>query len=301
MDNLRKNIFSDKDEFKKLIKNTAYDISPVNYLKLLYYKRFHKKLDLENPTGFNEKMLWMMLYYRNPLMVQCTDKYGLREYVEERGLEKLLPKNYGVYNNSKEIPWGDLPNKFVLKCTHGSRYNIICEDKSTLDIKKVSLQLDEWLAEDYSYGKYEKHYAEIEPRIICEELLELESGENAVEYNLYCFNGEPKVVLVYAEGTPHTENKSIFYDLNWNQLDIGAETSNVQAEEPSYLEDLIEYSKELSAPFPFVRVDFYGMKNEPILGELTFTSGAGMSETYSEEGNEFLGSLMELPKNNIKE
>src|ERR1017187_4671105 len=36
--------------------------------------------DLRNPTTFDEKLLWLNLYWRHPLKAECADKYGLRGY-----------------------------------------------------------------------------------------------------------------------------------------------------------------------------------------------------------------------------
>lgn len=281
---------------KSHLRGVTYKMMPTSYLKLIYYKVFKEKLDLKKPTGFNEKLLWIMLNWEHPLMVKGADKYKMREYVESCGLKNILPKIYGVYSSSDQINWEELPNKFVLKCNHGSKYNIICNNKENFNKKEASRKLDKWLKEDYGYISHQRHYSRISPRIMCEEFLELSSGGVAKEYNVYCFNGKPEVILVYVEGTPHTENKSEFYDIHWNPLNIGAEENMLEAVKPSYLDELIEYSQKLAAPFPFVRVDFYALENEPILGELTFTSGAGLSKTYSAEGNEFLGSLLDLPE-----
>ena len=52
----------------------------------IYFKIMLKqKLNLDNPTTFNEKIQWYKLNYcaKNDLVVQCADKYRIREYLEE--------------------------------------------------------------------------------------------------------------------------------------------------------------------------------------------------------------------------
>ena len=45
----------------------------------LYYKAvFGKKLDLNNPRTFNEKLQWLKLYDRNPGYTKLVDKYEVK-------------------------------------------------------------------------------------------------------------------------------------------------------------------------------------------------------------------------------
>lgn len=110
----------------------AHKVIPDEALSKLYYRIvLHKKLNLENPRTFNEKIQWMKLYYfpKNPLVVNCSDKYAVREYVRQKGYgDKLVPL-LGVWDRARDIEWDALPNRFVLKCNHGCAYNILVPDK----------------------------------------------------------------------------------------------------------------------------------------------------------------------------
>ena len=103
--------------------------------KITYYRVFKKKLNLKNPIEFNEKLMWLKIYrYSNSALFRsCTDKYCVREYVQNCGLDFLLNDLIGVYNSTNKIDWDNLPNQFVLKCNHGAGYNIICNDFSRFD------------------------------------------------------------------------------------------------------------------------------------------------------------------------
>ncbi|MDW7671648.1 MAG: ATP-grasp fold amidoligase family protein, partial [Bacillota bacterium] len=95
------------------------------YLKLVYWGETGKKLNLENPQTFNEKLQWIKLYDRKPEYCIYADKYAVRSYVQEIIGEEYLIPLIAVYNNTDEINWELLPDQFVLKCTHGSGTNII--------------------------------------------------------------------------------------------------------------------------------------------------------------------------------
>lgn len=153
-------------------------ISPMLNTRLLYRYLFGKKLDLDNPKTLNEKILWLKFndYRNNPLVEQCADKYKVREYVKECGLEDILVELYGVYKTADEIPWDSLPNQFVLKWNFGAGYNIVCTDKAKMDKETVISQMKKWGKEKYWLPYSEMQYKNYPKLIICEELLNAKEG-----------------------------------------------------------------------------------------------------------------------------
>jgi len=276
-----------------------YRFSPELYAKRRYNQLFGKKPDLQNPTTFNEKLIWLMLYWRHPLKVKCADKYTVRSYVEQVGLGNMLPDLLGVYEKSSEIDFDSLPEKFVLKCTHGCGYNIICKNKSELNIDDTRRRLDIWIKKDYSIFAGEVHYALIKPRIICERFLEEIDSELPIDYKVYCFNGKPRFTLVIqGRGKRGTGNFFDFYTLDWEtKLPYfkSEHKPGKHLQKPEGYEIMLEAAKTLSKPFPFVRIDFYNIKGEIFLGEMTFTPAACMSTKYTDEAQTILGNQIVLP------
>lgn len=125
------------------------------------------------------------------MIVDCTDKYHVRDYLVNKGYQNLLTGLLGVWDNAEDIDWESLPNQFVMKCTHGCAYNIICTDKTTFDFAKATKQLNNWLREDFSRFNVELHYGKVKPKIICEEFL----GEAITDYKFFCFNGNPEFFM----------------------------------------------------------------------------------------------------------
>jgi hypothetical protein len=294
---LKKNILT-RDLVKfahKWYFSVLYVGSPVLASKYIYHHNLGKILNLKYPKDFNEKLQWLKLYWRNPLVAKCADKYEVREYVEKSGCEKILTKIYGVYDKSSEINWESLPKKFVLKCTHGCGFNIICDDKDKLDKEKTSKQLDKWLKIRLDKYLAEVQYSKMKPRIICEQYIETDAGFLPVDYKFLCFNGKPKVVLVCTERT--STLKFHYMDLNWEKMDIGLEAFSGKntPKKPECFDEMIRYAAILSKPFPFVRMDLYDFNGRPILGEMTFTPGACMNDNYSESGLQLLGDMLKLP------
>ncbi len=102
---------------------------------MVYYGELNKKLDIKNPKEFTEKLQWLKLNDRKDEYTKFVDKLEVREYIKSTiGEEDLIPI-IAVYDRVEDIDWNKLPKKFVLKCTHGSSCNIICSDKSKLDIE----------------------------------------------------------------------------------------------------------------------------------------------------------------------
>lgn len=271
-------------------------VSPVVANKYLYRIVFGRALNLRRPELFSEKIIWLNFYGKNPLWVKCTDKYDVREYVEQCGCGHSLNKLYGVYDNVCDIDWAALPHQFVLKCTHGCGCNIICSDKDALDEEGTRKKLESWMHTDYSMFMGEMHYRAIKPRIVCEKYLGSEDDPLPKDYKFYCFNGLVKLVLVCTERS--TSLVLTFRDLDWNIMDIGAKTfpPDPNQERPACLDEMIAMAEKLSQGIPFVRVDFYHFAGKVVFGEMTFTPAGGFAPYYSDEGDSLLGNMLELPK-----
>ena len=249
--------------------------SDLRYIKSTYKKRFKRKINLKNPTAYTEKLQWLKLFYHNDKIPVCTDKYDVREYLKECDLEYLANDVIGVYEDVKDINFDELPNKFVAKATHGSSWNLICEDKETLDIPRAKKKMKAWLKFNlYVFGR-EWNYKDLKPRIIVEKFIE---HKPLNDYKYMCFNGEP----LYMQLNNDYEGKHYvdFYDLDgWKHLPFSYgpyKVSDRTIEKPQMHDEMMRLARILSKPFPFCRVDFYNFGETIILGELTYFPGGGL-------------------------
>jgi hypothetical protein len=224
----------------------------------------------------------------------------MRSYVQQLGLGHVLPELIGVYNNSSEIDFDSLPSKFVLKCTHGCGFNIICFDKAAIDRDEVRQKLDKWMKTDYSKSAGELHYAAMKPRIICEQFQNDLVSDLPIDYKVYCFNGEVHCIMV-ALGRDFEGHTDMFdiYSLGW-ETKLPYYKSSIESErqtpKPESYNEMVTVAEALSKPFPFVRIDFYNIHQKAVLGEMTFTPAGCIQSGYTELGQSKLGSLIELPK-----
>lgn len=286
------------DEIRKRFRAFLYLISPTLLAKYNFLIKRHRMPDLKNPKSFDEKLIWLMLYWRHPLKSRCADKFAMRSYVKEHGFGHILPELISGYDNCDAIDFVSLPERFVLKCTHGCGFNIICKDKSKLDIDKTKDKLVTWMKTDISKVNGEIHYTHITPRIICERFLDDSSGNIPVDYKVYCFGGKAHCTMVCQERSTNERAKFYFYNRGWDQkLNYNNTTllSNINIPKPKAYEQMIQAAEELSKPFPFVRMDFYLISGKVIIGEMTFTPNGCVDTGYTDFAQDKLGQLIELP------
>lgn len=257
----------------------AYHLFSNEALSKLYYKIvLKKKLNLDNPQTFNEKLQWMKLYYypNNPLVVQCADKYAVRDYIREKGYNDKLVPIVGCWDKAEDIEWDKLPKQFVLKCNHGCAYNIVCPDKDKLNKSAVIQQLNTWLKEDFGAFNIELHYSQIKHhRITCEQYL----GDNITDYKFFCFNGVPKYIYVSTDLIHDRQAQIGFFYLDGKKMpltrDDYADIPKVTF--PPFYGEMKGMTEKLCQDFPFVRVDFFLANNSFYFAELTFTPSACMT------------------------
>ena len=268
-------------------------------IKRQFKERVGYDLNLEDPKTFNEKIQWLKLYYHDPLMTKCADKYLVREYIKEKIGEKYLIPLLGVWDKPEDIDFDSLPNQFVLKVNWGCGQNIIVKDKSKLDIINTIEKLKYWLEpfSNHYYNSYEWAYKNIKPKIICEKYIEQIDG-NLVDYKVFCFNGEAKYIQVDVDR--FTDHKRCIYDLDWIKQEFKTEDSfelyYKDVNRPDNLNTIIYISKILSSQFYNARVDLYDVNRNIYFGELTFSHGNGM-EVFSDIKWDYkFGELLELPK-----
>lgn len=224
-----------------------------------------------------------------------ADKYKVREYVANRGLDKILTKLYGVWKNADDINFSMLPDKFALKCNHSCATNIICSDKSQLNIDEARAKLNGWLHMVHPI-RYEQHYRFIHPLIICEELIPLNAdGSFPTDYKIHCANGKPVFIQCCFERTTDDVGRRVIYDTEWNNLHLVVNDSHYSDEEfpkPKHLKEMLEYAGILSKGLEYARIDFYDTDDRVIFGEVTLTPMGGWLSYFKQEALDYMGKII---------
>ena len=274
-------------DYKRIIKSRSLRLKILNFLrfvpdkpmiKLQYRIKTGRKLNLNNPKRFTEKLQWYKLYYKNPLMVRCVDKYDVRGYVKKKGLGKYLNTCYGVYDNIDKVDWKSLPKEFVMKDTLGGGgiAVAIIKDKNKEDVINIGSKMikpkckgagREW---PYYYGK--------DHRLIIEKLIKSDNdSEGLIDYKFFCFNGKVEFLYVMADRKIGQSVKVSIYNRSFRRLPVKrvGDAPAIGVKKPINFEEMITVAEKLSADFPHVRVDLYNVDGRIIFGELTFFNASG--------------------------
>ncbi len=289
--------FISREALNNMMKLFAF-IPDKQYLQIMYRIRLGKKLHLDNPQTFNEKIQWLKLYDRNPQYTIMVDKYEAKKYVSDIiGDEYIIP-TLGVWDRFEDIDFDMLPNQFVLKCTHDSGGVVICRDKKTLNIKKAQDKIEKSLKSNFYYVGREWPYKGLKRRIIAEKLLLPIQGNCLIEYKIFCFYGVPKVFLVCMGNAHGVGRTNDFYDMNFNHIPVTGTYPNLKTSlsKPKEYDEIVDIAKKLSIGIPQVRVDLYSTGNKIYFGELTFSHDSGFCRFQPSKYDYEFGQYIALPK-----
>lgn len=277
---------------KKILYGLARVLPDKMYLSLRYRLRMKKWINWRNPQTFNEKLQWLKLHDRKALYTQLVDKYEVKAYVAEHiGDEYIIP-SLGVWERFDDIDFENLPDQFVLKCTHDSGGVVICRDKACFDREAARVKIEASLSTNYYDCWREWPYKNVKPRIIAEAYI----ADNPKDYKLHCFDGETKMVLVCSERFAGGLRED-FFDRQWTHLDCRRPkhaNADVTPEKPKNYEKMCELAQLLTQEMRFARVDFYEVDGRVYFGEITFYPASGMERFEPEVWDRRLGEWIRM-------
>ena len=268
------------------------------YVKLDYFFSMKKKLDLNNPKTFNEKLQWLKLNNRNKQYSLLVDKYQVKEYVGEiLGKDYIIP-TIGVWNSFDEIDFDSLPNQFVLKCTHDSGGLIVCCDKISLDREKAREKIEKCLKRDYYMGTREYPYKDVPHRIIAEKYMTNDdSSPELTDYKFFCFDGYVDCVMVCLDRHLN-DTKFYFFNKDWELLRLNIRGKKAPEgftiPKPKTMDEMFAIASQLSKGMKFVRIDLYEIRGHVYFGEYTFFPDSGLDSNLLPETDRYFGDLIKL-------
>lgn len=270
-------------------------ISDKLHLRCLFKKYMKAKLNLSNPKTFSEKLQWLKLHERKPEYTIMADKAAVKQYISDKlGPDFIIP-TIGIYDSVDEIPFEELPEKFVVKCSHDSGSVFICDKNKGFDVDYIKKELTSRLKNNFFWYSREWVYKNIKPRIIVEEFVPDENGNCPIDYKFYCFNGKMEIFIVV--NNRFSNRSTNYYNKNLECLDFGKIHSlpnpSIELKIPQNFNEMVSIAESLSENIPFLRVDLYSVKNKIYFGELTFYPSGGI-EPFTNDGDIVLGNLLDL-------
>ena len=264
------------------------------YLKLVYWLKTGKKLNLAHPVTFCDKMNWLKLHDKHPEYAKLVDKVEVREFLKEKVGDDIALPMLGVWRNYDEIDFDALPQQFVLKCTHDSGSVKIIHDKSAMDHRALRVFFSDRLKRNPFPDGREYPYKNVVPRIYAEKYMTPPGEEDINDFKFFCFNGKPKILFVATERS--TDCKFDFFDMDFNHLDI----TNIHPQshraipKPTCFEEMKALASKLSQDMKFVRIDLYQIQDKVYFGEFTFFHAGGFWPLQPEKWELELGNWLDM-------
>lgn len=279
------------------------------FAKTQYYIHNRKRLNLRNPRTFNEKLWAMKLCDRDPLKTICADKYRVREYIHDKGLDDLLPVLLCTYEYPEEIDFSVFKHEVMLKCNHSSGVNCIYDPDTVFDYRGFLKTFKRAMKSNYYNYSREWPYKNIAPRIIVEDVIRDQNGQLPMDYKFMCFQGEPKLMLyeanVCAADGLHSVSDNRFvnvYDMHFKYVPVRLSRVPPKPDAhitcPESFERMKEIAARLSTPFAFCRVDLYDVDGHVYFGELTFYHGGANVAVSPDEWSFRMGDWLKAPMHN---
>lgn len=278
--------------FKKIIWK-IYENSPlfIRYPILFRLSKGHWP-HLLFPKDYSDYIARDNFWGRHNRHAYLADKLEVRKYVESRGLGNILVPLLGYWDDASKVDFELLPNQFAIKCNHSCAMNIICYDKSKLDIEATREQLDEWMRTRHPVF-FEQHYNHIKPMIFAEALIP--SNKNVFfpsDYKIHCAHGKPIYIQYCFDRTGSDAGRRIIYDTNWKNLHYVIEDSHyaeIEMPRPKHLEIMLDNAKILSQGLDYARIDFYDTDAGVLFGEITLTPMGGWLHYFKQEALNLMG------------
>lgn len=272
--------------------------SDEKYLRLKYRAKMGKKLELDEPRTFNEKLQWLKLHDRRPEYTVMVDKHRVREYISEKLGAQYLIEQLGVWDSPDEIDFAALPDRFVMKCNHNSGLGMcICTDKASLDMERVKAELRKGLEQDYYLTGREWPYQDVPRKIVAEQFLESDGG-GLTDHKIHCFNGVPRFILVCRDRFTESGLVEDFYTPAWERMEVKRPkipNGAAPLPKPEKLDEMLALAEKLSKDIPFLRVDLYLVEGKIYFSELTFFPASGFEGYDPPEWDRTFGQWLELP------
>ena len=155
-------LYIENDTFELFLKNKTefYYVKRKNYLMSL-----NQTYNESNLLTIQDKLNYLLIHESPEYKSNIVDKIKLSEYSKKILGKDICIPILKIYDNVEEINLTELPNKFVLKCNHGSSFNIFCEDKNKFNFTKAKYLLNKWMNTNFGTIGNEFQYYFIKKKI----------------------------------------------------------------------------------------------------------------------------------------
>lgn len=257
-----------------------------------YLHNRHRLPNLKHPKDLSEIWIKRVLDGKVNELSYLADKYAVRDYVIKQGLESILTPLLGVYESADEIDFDQLPKRFALKANFGAGRNIICTDKSKLNIELCREKVRLWLKPG-NYSVAERHYNLIPKKFVCEEFIDDGTGGFPVDYKFMCIHGKVHCILGVS-GREQGHGSYLPYTTDWKPIREyyrGNATAVNLLPKPNNLQEMVRVAEQLAKDIDLVRVDLYSNGLRIWFGEITLTPSGCIFHRWTKKALNKMGQL----------
>jgi len=270
------------------------------HLKEQYRQHTGRRLNLDQPKTFNEKIQYLKLYNNSPLKTLLTDKAAVRKYLKDKiGIEYVKPF-YLMCRHFDDIDFECLPDSFIMKCTHAAdKWGFIIKNKNEflcdkVFFEKIRRNMTVRLTHEYwVFNGFDLNYKGIKPQILIEPLMRENSAKPPVSIRIYNFAGIPKIFFKYYGS--FDDGVSV-WDENYNEIKnfLNTGESIIPAQPDDYVKLAADLSKQLIKDFKFAETDWLIYDNRLYFDKFDFAPYSGFLKNFDKEYNLLLGSLINI-------
>ena len=270
----------------------------IRRVRSTYKSELHHPLHLFRPRRFTEKMQWRKLFDLDPAYAVFCDKVATREYVAQRvGSNALVPMLW-LGRDPAALPLETLRPPYIIKCSHGSGWNIVVRGNDAMDYGAMRAQLGRWLATDFGIEFIEPGYSAVPPQLFIEPLL-TDRGGFPREYKFFMFNGVARLVMLRANFGDLTDDRvQSYYDMQWRLLPLRTadmpSTTSVPC--PPEFNTMCVMAEKLARDRDHIRVDFLVTDGRVYVGELTSYHRRGIFRFEPDHWDYVLGEYWQLKR-----
>ncbi|MCP4834702.1 MAG: hypothetical protein GY895_08030 [Phycisphaera sp.] len=253
-----------------------------HYLSL--FRRIHGRPPIIDPPAEPfDKIAYLVLRSDLSSINHLADKHLVRDHVRARVGESHLAPLVGVYDRFDQIDRASLPKSFVIKCTHGCRWNQRVEDRDAIDWRRLGRRMERWRRRDYSKVWGESLYRGLIGRLMVEPWLGGPDGD-LHDIKIFVDRGRAIGGIIHSADEP---KRCTGYDAEGEVVQTCGD--GVDPPVHSAFHRCMELATVLGRELPSVRVDMLATGDRIHVGELTFLTGAGLHPRFP--GPEFAGDF----------
>lgn len=281
------------DSFKLGIDPTIWPL--YNRIHILTFFNLGRFPNLINPIDFNDKIQWLKMFDQRSLVIKCSDKILVKDYIKERLGKCFYPKTLYSSNFIEKFSVDEFHAPFVVKTNHDSGTVFLVRNINDFDFNSMKNTIENSLNHKYGVYNGEWSYSHIEPKFFFEEYLGDENNPPPPDFKFHCTDGHVCFLqYIYDRGS---DTKEVIVSNSGKVLNIHFDQNMIYATNfviPNEFCRMKEIASVLSMGHKYVRVDMYLVNGNIYVGELTFYPLMGC---YRGNGQKILGNLINFDTN----